>query len=165
MRPARTAAWLGRQPPSRRRLYGALLAVTLLTIPCYVTGFLLLALGSQPAPPQPPTPTATMTAQPVPREEITVAPPFATETPRAAPIEPSDTPTLEVSIVTATATPTSDFIPSATFTDPPTATSAPPIILPTLTPLPPSTATEAPTPAITVVPTVPGGIVTLTPPP
>ncbi|MCE7938930.1 MAG: hypothetical protein DYG90_10180, partial [Chloroflexi bacterium CFX6] len=62
----RVADWLERQPPGRRRLYTAFIAITLLTVPCYGLGMLLLFLNAPPADgPAAPTPGVASVTPPV----------------------------------------------------------------------------------------------------
>jgi hypothetical protein len=134
----RIRAWLDRQPPPRRRLYVALLAISLATLPCYATGLALLAVGTSPADAldrvteEPPSPTPT--AGPVLRTRVPeVVPPTQ---------EPTAGPTVDVATPfepTATATATEIVEDTPTVEPTETSTSTPTVELPSETP------TEAPT--------------------
>ncbi|MFN2115791.1 MAG: hypothetical protein ACK2T6_08745 [Anaerolineae bacterium] len=129
----RLADWLDRQPSSRRRLYSLLIAIILLTLPCYAAGILLLVLSdAEPSPAVPtvePLPTAMtpivgtadpdqMAPTPVQRQ-VTSTPTedaAGTPTPTPRPVLPEITtiPTLLAATATDTALPTALPVPSAT---------------------------------------------------
>ncbi|RMF01103.1 MAG: hypothetical protein D6768_11355, partial [Chloroflexi bacterium] len=109
--------WFNNQPQQKRAIYGVLIGIILMTIPCYCLGLIALATAPQVEIIGPAVPGITPTA---------TTPLFVTAT-------PSNTP------VPATATPTQPKPPTATLEPTPTQ-SFPPTITPTFTPLP-STAT------------------------
>lgn len=117
--------WWANLSEQQKSVYLFLVALILLTLPCYCLGFLALQFSST-GPTRPTaTPTVRMTVSPT----ATASPTAIVPTPAAS---PSPSPT-------ASATPTS--VPSAT----PTPTLTPePSPSPTLTPTPEATPTEAP---------------------
>lgn len=113
---------------SDRSVYGVLLSIILLTIPCYCLGFVALAA----APASPARASASRTSTPA---ASAVAP---TVTPR-----PGNTPTLQPTAVPSTATPTKS--PTATPTTAPAATPTEMLpLVPTLEPIPPLLPTDTP---------------------
>ena len=181
--------WLADLASGKRTVYGVLIAVILLTLPCYCLGFAVLAAapGAQrplvlptgvtltaavepsatrlPSGTLGPTPTnwvpPTLTPTPPPTKTST---PVSTPTPAPATLTPTPPPsaTPTVAVATATATATS-VLPTATHTPSATATSAPPTA--TYTPSATPTATSVPpTATVTDTPT-PTLTPTLGPPP
>ena len=126
--------WYGRLSKRQRTTYGLLVALLLLTIPCYCLGFVVLG-NAPPLPWLTPTVRATVSL-PTPTSPVPTA--MATLSPAVLPTE-----TLEP-------TPTQFF---PTVVPAPTPTEAPIATL-TLTPVP-ATATLTPTPSTTVTPTAP----------
>jgi hypothetical protein len=129
----RLADWLDRQPPARRRLFSLLIAVILLTLPCYAAGVMLLVIsGAEPSAAVPPveqpasvtTPMAgtaspfEMAPTPVERQSSgTVAAPTDAPTLITRPLLPQITiiPTLFVATETAESeAPTALPVPTAT---------------------------------------------------
>ncbi len=131
---ARLAEFLERQPPVERRIYSFLLAITVLTLPCYLTGFVLLALSGP----------AAQTTSPMPPES-SVATEAATAEPLVSPVRRATLTPLPPALPTDTLPPTETAVPSSTSSPTPTwlATWTP--WLPTLTPTWEATATLVPT--------------------
>lgn len=178
---AQVVDWLDAQPEPRRRLYGALIALMLLTVPCYAVGALMLAFtdpvaaptGPPPASPGAATATGTLEPEGVPTlgepSESTSAAPTAVR--RGGEGEPAPTATALVPEPSATpapsatseATPTSAALATASPTaiiapppEQPSETPTAPPASPTAIPVPPTDtpgATEAPTEAPTSAPT------------
>lgn len=157
--PSRLIAWLDAQPKGRRRLYSGLIALSLLTLPCYAAGLALRLLDV--GPPPPPTVSlataeATVTASATIGLKLlpTVAPPptwtpgFDPDLPEepAATLDPS-LPTVDPALASATpeaggpvATP-SETAPLPASPTPPEATAEPA----TAEPATPEPATSEPT--------------------
>ena len=159
----RLVDWLDRQPPKRRRLYGFFIAVILLTLPCYASGLVLLALCDA-SPPTLPTvePGRAPTAIVRPAERGLAASPTAIQR-RATPspaitIEPTSP--LRPVLAPITVVPTLVIIVTETPQAPRTAVPVPTATSPPLEkPSPTSTSVEF-VPVITVMPIVPPGLVT-----
>lgn len=84
---SRLLDWLDSQPPPRRRLYTVLIALCLLTVPCYAAGLGLLAFsGGRDAPP-PGLPAATSAPASSESPEVPESP-APTRGPAAAPTDP-----------------------------------------------------------------------------
>jgi hypothetical protein len=139
---ARLADYLDRQPPARRRLYSVLIAISLLTLPCYLLGFVLLAFST--ASPVAPDQNLPTTAAPAPTfTAMPAAPPTAIERATREP-ELQWTATLELAAPTATGTESPTLTPA--IATPTLAASA------TLVPGSPTPPPASPAPATTVAP-------------
>lgn len=172
--PRRIRLWLDAQPRERRRLYGALLAIVLLTLPCYGTGLGLLALAGPTPEAGSPTPQTDRgeatawsppTSAPAPGTAVIRESPPPTESPR-----PSSTPTASLPTETVAPLgspefvvitmpplfPTSTEAPSAPPTEPPPPPTDEPI--PTQAPVetPPPQPTDEPPPEPTQEPPTAG---------
>ncbi|MBK8541031.1 MAG: hypothetical protein IPL60_13685 [Ardenticatenia bacterium] len=161
--PTRILAWLEAQPKGRRRLYSALIALTLVTLPCYAGGAALRVLDVRPpAAPVPmptpddrPTPTASATSRIIP---TVAAPPTWTvvwqppeeepETPQATlePGAPTPEPTATLSASVTPEAPIATAMPTTAATAEPTAapTAEPPTTEPPTAP--PEPPVDPPTP-------------------
>jgi hypothetical protein len=165
--PHRLSSWLAAQPPQRRRLYSLLVAVILLTVPCYAAGIAMLALA--PAPGADGSPAAVTTEAPAAASAIP-AMPAATPVMREI-LSPPRTDVIRIESVTPApptatepATGTPEYV---VVTEPPTLaptvdwsspSPAPPTALATIaaTEMPSVETTEPPaTAAPTAVPTEP----------